>query len=126
MFKINQDGSIFLTRGDIANIVVSASDSEDEPYIFKKGDVVRLRVFEKSACNCVVISKSVEVTEEKTDVLIPLSSNETKVGKVINKPQDYWYEVELNPDTNPQTIIGYDEEGAKIFRLFPEGVASGE
>ena len=24
-------------------------------------------------------------------------------------------------DTQPQTIIGYDEDGAKVFRLFPEG-----
>jgi hypothetical protein len=29
--------------------------------------------------------------------------------------------VELNPFTNPQTIIGYNDDGAKIMRLFPEG-----
>lgn len=41
---------------------------------------------------------------------------------MVNKPTDFWYEVELNPDTAPQTIIGYDKEtGAKIFRLYPEG-----
>lgn len=34
---------------------------------------------------------------------------------------DYWYEVELNPETEAQTIIGYDEDGPKIFRLYPEG-----
>jgi hypothetical protein len=34
---------------------------------------------------------------------------------------DYWYEVELNPDEDCQTIVGYDEDGAKVLRLFPEG-----
>ena len=50
-----------------------------------------------------------------------LSKTDTKIGEVINKPTDYWYEVEVNPHTNPQTIIGYGEEGAAIFKLFPEG-----
>jgi hypothetical protein len=44
-----------------------------------------------------------------------------KIGDVISKHKDYWYEVVLNDDTLPQTIIGYDEDGAKLFRLFPEG-----
>lgn len=122
MFKINQDASIFLTRGDIANIVVNVNDSGGEPYRFAKGDIVRFMVFEKNACNCVVLCKSVEVTEETTSVEIYLTGSETRIGEAINKPKDYWYEVELNPDTQPQTIIGYDEDGAKIFRLFPEGV----
>ena len=54
-------------------------------------------------------------------VEIFLHGAETKFGEVINKPVDYWYEVELNPETKPQTIIGYDEDGAKVFKLFPEG-----
>jgi hypothetical protein len=29
--------------------------------------------------------------------------------------------VEVNPEIQPTTIIGYDEDGAKIFKLFPEG-----
>lgn len=126
MFKINQDGSIHLTRGDVANIVVNVKNHDGEPYIFHKGDVVRFMAFERGACNCVVISKSVSVEEETSVVTIPLSGTETKIGEVIHKPKDYWYEVELNPETQPQTIIGYDENGAKLFRLYPEGVASNE
>ena len=52
---------------------------------------------------------------------VMLTSKETKFGELIHKPKDYWYEVELNPMTTPQTVIGYDEDGAKVFRLFPEG-----
>ena len=36
----------------------------------------------------------------------------------MNKPVEYWYEIELN---NEHTVIGYDDNGAKIFMLFPEG-----
>ena len=43
------------------------------------------------------------------------------IGEVINKPTNYWYEIELNPNTQPQTIIGYDEDGEKLFVLYPEG-----
>jgi hypothetical protein len=78
-------------------------------------------VFEKKGCDCVVLQKDVKVTEDTTTVSITLEKNETKIGTLINKPKDYWYEIELNPETAPQTIIGYDEEGAKLFKLFPEG-----
>lgn len=61
------------------------------------------------------------VLEDTTQVEMALYGEDTKFGEVISKPVDYWYEIELNPDTNPQTIVGYDEEGAKIFKLFPEG-----
>ena len=50
-----------------------------------------------------------------------MTGEDTKIGQVINKPIDYWYEIELNPEINPQTVIGYDNDGAKIFKLFPEG-----
>lgn len=121
MFAINEDGSIYLTRGDIANIEVSAKMPDGESYVFKPGDVVRFRVFKKRGCHCVELQKDFEVQEESESVKIYLNGTDTKIGDLINKPVDYWYEVELNPETNPQTIIGYDEDGEKSFRLFPEG-----
>ena len=91
------------------------------PYTFKAGDVVRMKVFEKKACHCVEVQKDFEVTEDTDVVSIALTKEDTKIGEIISKPKDYWYEVELNPETQPQTIIGYDEGGSKTFRLFPEG-----
>lgn len=123
MFLINEDGSIFLTRGDIAVIDVRASKSDESEFIFKYGDVIRLKIFEKKRCDSVVLSKYVVVEDDETSVVtISLDKDDTKIGEVINKPKDYWYEIELNPETQPQTIIGYDSNGPKIFRLFPEGV----
>ena len=121
MFSINDDKSIFLTRGDIAVIEISASGLGGEPYIFQIGDIVRFRIIEKSQCSSIVLQKDVRVEEEASFVDISLGRNDTKIGELINKPKDYWYEVELNPDTTPQTIVGYDANGPKIFRLFPEG-----
>ena len=121
MFKINEDKSIYLTRGDIAQIEITALATGEEQYQFKTGEVVRIKVFEINGCDCVVLQKDTVVDENTTTVSILLEKSDTKIGDIISKPKDYWYEIELNPDTAPQTIIGYDEEGAKLFRLYPEG-----
>lgn len=122
MYKITSDKMIHITRGDVANIVVSAVLQDNTPYEFEVGDIVRFKVVEKNNHGYVVLSKTVDIEEEgTTTVTITLDSEDTKIGDIINKPMDYWYEVELNPHTDPQTIIGYDEKGPKVFRLYPEG-----
>ncbi len=119
MFKINDDMTIECTRGDAALFSVGAN-VDGTAYTFKVGDVVRFSVFGRKDCSEVVLRKDTEVKEATELVGIELSSEETRIGGVINKATDYWYEVELNPETYPQTIIGYDQDGAKVFRLYPE------
>jgi hypothetical protein len=121
MFLINDDQSIYITRGDTALFQITAMRGDVEQHKFQAGDVVRIKVFEKKACENVVLQKDFEVEEETEVVGIYLSEADTKIGEVISKPVDYWYEIELNPDTCPQTIVGYDEDGAKVFKLMPEG-----
>lgn len=121
MFQINEDKSIYLTRGDACIIKVEVTDNKGNIQTLHEGYIVRLKVFDKKGCGCVVLQKDVKVNSEMTSVQIPLSKEETKIGEIINKPKDYWYEIELNPDKAPQTIVGYDEDGAKILKLFPEG-----
>jgi hypothetical protein len=120
MFVIDEDMTINITRGDAAIIAVKANIN-DADYTFRKGDIVRLKVFAKKDCEDVVLKKDIVVNEDAETVDIVLNKEDTTIGKVISKPTDYWYEVELNPETEPQTIIGYDEDGAKVFKLFPEG-----
>lgn len=122
MLVIRDDNSIYLTRGDIASIQITALNSSGEEYLFKNGDIVRFSIFEKGRYDNLVLRRDVEVTTETKFININLSGNDTKIGELINKPKPYWYEVELNPDTAPQTIIGYDNNGPKILTLFPEGV----
>jgi hypothetical protein len=122
MFKINDDLSIYVTRGDAVAFNLSATIDNGETYLFKPNDIVRINIMEKKGCDEVVFQKGFKVEEETETVEINLTGDETKIGEVISKPTDYWYEIELNPFTNPKTIIGYDDEtGAKIFKLFPEG-----
>lgn len=124
MFVVNsEDNSIYVTRGDAGTLsVVAKLDGSESNYVFKPGDVVRLKVVQKKNYEKVALQKDVAITEETERVDFFLTGQDTKIGDVISKPIDYWYEVELNPFTNPQTIIGYDDEdGAKIFKLFPEG-----
>lgn len=114
MFVFNEaDLSVYCTRGDYCNFPVSGE--------FKPGDVVRFKAFRKKDCETVVMQRDFTVDEAADTFVISLTGEDTKIGEVISKPVDYWYEVELNPDTNPQTIVAYDEAGAKVFRLYPEG-----
>ena len=121
MFTITSDKTICLTRGDAANIMVSAKTPDKENYTFKNGDEIRFRILKKKDCSSVILQKSVLPAEDMDSVCISLSKDDTKIGDIINKPVEYWYEIELNPNTVPQTIVGYDDDGPKIFRLYPEG-----
>ena len=120
MFVLNDDMSIYATRGDTVFFTVCATDGSGAKYKFKPDDVVRFKAFEKKACENVVAQKDFVITEETEEVNILLTEDDTRFGKTISKPRDYWYEIELNPFTNPQTIIGYDDDGPKVFRLYPE------
>lgn len=120
MYQINEDNSIYVTRGDIVVLSVEAN-KHGVPHTFQAGEVLRINVYGKKAATNVVLQKDFPVTKAAQTVDLFLSEEDTKFGAVISKPRDYWYEVVLNPFDNPQTIIGYDEDGPKIFRLFPEG-----
>ena len=120
MFTINDDLSIYATRGDTVFFTVTAEEN-GTPYFFEAGDVLRMKIYGKKDAQDVVLEKCFPVTAKTDRFTILLTEEDTKIGEVISKPRDYWYEIELNPFTNPQTIIGYDEDGAKVFKLFPEG-----
>lgn len=123
MFKIDdKTKQISITRGDVASIDFSPLNDEDgSEYVFKANDVVRFKVFERKETEMVYLVKDFKATENQTSIEISLTSEDTKIGELIDKPRKYWYEIELNPDTNPQTLIGYDDEGEKLFVLYPEG-----
>lgn len=120
MFVLDDDLSISATRGDIVFFSVTA-ENDGVAHMFKEGNIVRFKVFEKKKCENVVLQKDFPVNNDTDSVDIFLSEEDTKIGVLISKPVEYWYEIELNPSNNPRTIIGYDEDGAKVFKLFPEG-----
>ena len=120
MFKVDKtDYSIILTRGDRVFLRVKAK-RHGKQYTFVKGDIVRITVSERKNVSNVVLKKDVLVKNDTDAVKIILEEHETRIGEEISKPKVYWYEIELNPDTNPCTIIGYDDNGPKTFTLYPE------
>lgn len=122
MWKIEK-GNIYITRGDMLPLAVNATNADGTAYIFKQDDVIRIKVMEAQNVSNVVIQKNFVVEEETTIVDIDLTSEDTRIGELINKPAEYWYEIELNPDTdNTNTIIGYSKnKGPALFTLLPEG-----
>lgn len=125
MIIVNEDNSIYLTRGDDVAFDVGATIN-GETFTFNAGDNVHFIVTEKKNCGAVVLDKTIPVTTDSETVRIRLTNEETKIGGVISKPIDYWYDIELIDRLgNVQTLVGYDEDGAKIFRLFPEGDLEG-
>ena len=124
MFIVNEDNSIYCTRGDIGKLIVrygnKTEDGVETPINFKSGDEVQLNVYGKKNCEDVKLQVTAPVVGDVEQVEIFLEEKHTKIGDVISKPKDYWYEIVLNPNDAPQTIVGYDEEGPVLFRLFPE------
>lgn len=123
MYKINEDLSIYVTRGDTVLFDVKANDADGTPHTFMPGDLVRIKVYKKKKADEVVLQKDFHIAAPTQKVQIYLSKEDTKIGEVISKPVTYWYSIALiNPDNEEQTIIGYDDEmGAKTFVLLPEG-----
>lgn len=116
MFVLNDDLSISCTRGDAVSFAVPTE------YQYRLGDIVRFQVFKKKNCTELVLRKDFIVEEEAiSEFRIELDGTDTKLGGIINKPVVYWYEIEINPGKHSNTIIAYDEEGAKTFTLYPEG-----
>lgn len=113
MIKIDIDFTIHISRGDAAVIALIADDGE---YEFLPDDVIRFRVYEKNNYTEPLVEVVETVTETTTEVDIHLSKENTTIGDDINKPVTYWYEISLN---ETQTIVGYDEDGAKEFIVYP-------
>lgn len=120
MIKQKIDGTtIKINRGDVLNLSLTLSNSDGTPYTFKVGDTIVFSVYNKNKMSDgAVLLKEITLEGEQQSVEIICTKEETKIGDLINKPVEYWYEIELN---NEHTVIGYDDDGAKILMLFPEG-----
>ena len=80
MFILNDDNSIYLTRGDVLAFAVAAdgtrinADTEERsPFKFQAGDVLTMKVYAKKDCTDVVLSKDFPVlnTAEQFWIYLP-------------------------------------------------------
>ena len=117
MLKI-ENKIISVNRGDDNQSFEFSISAGEEDYTFQVGDKIRFGVYNKKQLDKeAILLKEITVAEETNKVTIAFTKEELTIGDLINKPVDYWYEIQLNDNT----IIGYDKDGAKIFRLYPEG-----
>lgn len=114
------DGTtIHLTRGDVLKFDLSINYEDGSTYTFQPNDKVVFSVYEKKKLSGNALLKKEISVETSTDSLrVSLTNEDTKMGQLIDKPIELWYEIELN---NEYTVVGYDEDGAKILMLYPEG-----
>ena len=113
MIKLNGT-TILATRGDVGSILIKLKEGQT----FKTGQTVSLIVVKKYGyTEQPVLAKSVTVAEETNNVLIPIEEQDTRFEEIQNKYQDYWYNIVVDDN---KTLLGSDEQGEKIFRIFPE------
>ena len=65
-----------------------------------------------------MLEKSITVSEATTEVDLFLIEDDTLFCQETNKAMTYWYSISLNEDV----ILGYDEDGAKQFIIYPAKV----
>lgn len=110
---------IEVNRGDELNLKLSLKLDSGNTYTFEEGDKVIFSLYNKGKMNeKAILIKEVNATPNTTTLDISFTNEETKIGEMINKPVEYWYEIELN---DRYTVIGYDDTGAKKLILYPEG-----
>ena len=123
MLKIDkEDLSIHLTRGDSVSLDVEVTDVDGNQYTFTGAETIVFKVSKAKDPNDVLINVEKVAEKGATFVRIVLSEIETKIGKSSGKPIDYWYEISMynRDERTTHTIIGYDDDGAKVFRVYPE------
>ena len=81
MFTMNEDLSIYATRGDVVFFSVTADDNGIR-YKFQPGDIVRMAIYGKKEAESCVMQKDFPVTEVTEKVFIYLDEEDTKIGEI--------------------------------------------
>lgn len=120
MFRLDtvDKTTIKCTRGDRGSINIKKQDDKGNFENFIKGDKVIFSIKNNFSDSEPVFRKIVEVEEDSEFVTFELTKEDTTLEDLISSPKEYQYDVSINDDL---TIIGYDDDGPKIFRLYPEG-----
>lgn len=109
--------TIYINRGNKLLFNYQIMNGE-EPYEFVSGDKIRFSIYNKSGLNQdALIQKEFEPEVGTDNIDIEINSEEMKIGEMLNKEKEYWYEITLNEETT----LGYDDDGAKKLILYPEG-----
>lgn len=131
MLKIDEKLNISINYREHADLILTARQQGGAPFTFNEGDVVRFAIY-RPAEACAAVSVYAEISEKTEEVVISLTSEITHNAYHLfdntdneygyfpdNTSHQYWYDITLNPDTNPMVLVGYDESGPKTFTINP-------
>lgn len=127
MLKI-EGKNIEITRGNVLPLAITAgNDIDDTDYEFEKGDILRFKIYDSKDVNKIYLQKDFKVEENAIEVILTMTAGEMTIGDLSNRQATYWWEVDLNPETdNEETIIGCElteteELNPAIIVILPEG-----
>lgn len=116
MFKIINK-TFHVSRGDSGIIHLSLKNTN-----FAVGDKIFFRIYEAEGLDSLpIVETEATVLEEGNTIAITLDKEDTNFGDLGNTVVDYWYEISVGED---RTILGFDENGAKVFKLYPTGATT--
>lgn len=113
MFKFTGN-ALHITRTEAGVINITKKSG------FNIGDTIELQVYEADGLDSEpVLEKSVKIENASNVASLELYSADTDLGEPANDIVEYWFQIRMNGDT---TILGFDQNKAKILYLYPCGV----
>lgn len=92
----------------------------DTPYIFEEDDVIVFSIYEAFGLeNEPKLFMEFKPEPDTSEITIVIPKDKMKFAPMSSMEQDYWYEITLNEET----VLGFDDDGAKIITIYPEGKA---
>lgn len=114
MFKF-QNNTFHVTRGDRGSFTIAYRDGSNLP----EGATVSFRVYRREELDSdPVIFLDDDIPANAKSFDIEVWANPEKFDNPENDREEYWYELKVGLEN---TVLGYDETGAKIFYLYPTG-----
>ena len=117
MITIDNNKNIGITRGDNASFNLKVKQADNTYYQFKTSDRVYFTVKKNYADSTPIIRKTITFSEETDTCTISLVASDTNFGSLIGGERKYVYDISIN---EIETVVGYDQDGAKYFIIYPE------
>ncbi len=117
MITINTDKTIGITRGDVASFTLKVKQSDNTYYQFKTSDRLYFTVKKSYADSNYIIRKIITFSSPTDTATISLNAYDTNFGSLLASARKYVYDISIN---ETETVVGYDNDGAKYFIIYPE------
>lgn len=112
------DNSSDIIYNDVyTKVDIDLSELMEQLYDFSANDVIKFNIYNKKGyTENPLKTKTVIISESTKTVSIELTDEDTTIGEESNSKTICWYDISLNDTT---TIVGYDDNGAKEFIIYP-------